>query len=83
MVQCVIADWLMRGWRAARSPAVIRKLPAGLSRSSFSAAMAASTSSKRGPSVRSNRPPASVGDTLRVVRVSSGMPSRSSSVFIE
>jgi putative heme iron utilization protein len=38
-----------------------------------------SIASKRGPSVRSNRSPASVGETLRVVRVSSRTPKRASS----
>ena len=57
----------------------MRMVPAGLSRSSLSAASSASISSSRGPSVRSRRSPASVGATLRVVRVSSRRPSRSSS----
>jgi hypothetical protein len=64
---------------AACSPAVMRIVPAGLSRSSLSAANSASISSNRGPMVRSSRSPASVGATLRVVRVSSRKPSRSSS----
>ncbi len=49
-------------------------VPAGLSRSSLSAASSASISSKRGPTLRSRRSPASVGATLRVVRVSSRTP---------
>ena len=57
----------------------MRMVPAGLSRRSLSAATSASISSKRAPSVCSSRAPASVGDTLRVVRVSSRMPSRVSS----
>ena len=42
------------------------------------AASSASISSNRGPMLRSKRSPASVGATLRVVRVRSRMPSRSS-----
>ena len=57
----------------------MRMVPAGFSRSSLSAASSASISSNRGPTVASRRSPASVGATLRVVRVSSRSPSRSSS----
>ena len=64
---------------AACSVAVIRIVPAGFSRSSLSAASSASISSKRGPRVRSSLSPASVGATLRVVRVRSRSPSRASS----
>src|SRR5258708_12880811 len=56
---------------AAYSVAVTRIVPEGLSRSSPNATSSASISSKRGPRLRSRRSPASVGDTLRVVRVSS------------
>ena len=52
----------------------MRMVPAGLSRSSLSAASSASISSSRGPIVRRRRSPASVGATLRVVRVSSRRP---------
>ena len=62
--------------QAGCSPAVMRMEPAGFSRSSLSAASSNSISSKRGPTVRSRRSPASVGATLRVVRVSSRSPSR-------
>ena len=48
----------------------------GFSRSSLSAASSAPILSSAGPSVRSSRSPASVGATLRVVRVSSRTPSR-------
>ncbi len=65
--------------RIAWSPAVIRMVPAGLSRSSLTAASPASISSSRGATVRSRRSPASVSPTLRVVRVRSRMPSRVSS----
>jgi hypothetical protein len=58
--------------------AVIRMVPAGLSRSALSAANSASISAKRGPRERSRRSPASVGATLRVVRISSRRPSRAS-----
>jgi aryl-alcohol dehydrogenase-like predicted oxidoreductase len=50
---------------------VIRIVPAGLSRSSLSAASLASISSSAGRRVSISRSPASVGATLRVVRVRS------------
>jgi hypothetical protein len=56
--------------------------PAGLSRSSLSAVSSASMPSKCGPMAPSSRSPASDGTTLRVVRVSSRSPSRSSSAQI-
>ena len=64
---------------AAFSVAVIRMVPEGFSRSSLKPASAPSMSSSAGPSVRSSRSPASVGARLRVVRVSSRSPRRSSS----
>ena len=63
----------------ACSAAVMRIVPAGFSRRSLTAASSASISSNRGPTVSSRRSPASVGETLRVVRVSSRTPSRASS----
>jgi len=53
-------------------------VPAGFSRSSLSAESSESICSNLGPTVRSRRSPASVGATLRVVRVNSRKPSRSS-----
>lgn len=53
--------------------------PPGLSRSSPSDASSPSIMSIAGPSVASNRSPAAVADTLRVVRVSNRTPSRVSS----
>jgi len=53
-------------------------VPAGLSRSSVSASSSASISSKRCPIACIRRSPAAVGATLRVVRVSSRICSRSS-----
>jgi hypothetical protein len=67
---------------AACSPALIRIRPAGRSRKAVSAASPASISSKCGPIVASSRSPASVGATLRVVRVSRRRPSRSSKARI-
>src|SRR5665647_1217678 len=49
---------------AGCSPAVMRMVPAGLSRSSLNAVTSASISSKRGPTARSRRPPASVGSAI-------------------
>jgi|APLak6261698768_1056241.scaffolds.fasta_scaffold05565_3 hypothetical protein len=60
----------------------MRIVPAALPRSSPSAAISASISSKRGPTVSSSLRPASVGATLRVVRVSSRSLRRSSSPLI-
>src|SRR5689334_19099729 len=57
-------------------------VPAGFSRSSLIDANSASISSKRGPTVRRRRSPASVGATLRVVRVRRRKPSRASSARI-
>ena len=57
----------------------MRMVPAGFSRNSPSAASSASMPSKCGPMRASSRSPASVGATLRVVRVSSRTPRRSSS----
>ena len=54
-------------------------VPAGRSRSSVSAASLASISSSAGRSVSISRSPASVGATLRVVRVSRRRPSLASS----
>ena len=51
-------------------PAVMRMVPPGLSRSSFRAVSSACMSSNFGPTARRSRSPASVGATLRVVRVS-------------
>jgi len=64
---------------AACSEAEIRTLPAGVSRNSLTAASSSSISSKRGAIDWYRRWPASVGDTLRVVRVSSRTPRRASS----
>jgi len=58
---------------------LIRTVPAGFSLSSLTAASSASISSSRGATVCSRRSPASVSETLRVVRVRSRMPSRASS----
>ncbi len=64
----------------ACSCAVMRMVPAGLSRNSLKAASSASISSNaRAERRASRRSPASVGATLRVVRVSSRSPSRASS----
>lgn len=57
----------------------MRIVPEGVSRSSPTAASSASISSKRGATDCIRRSPASVGETLRVVRVNSRMPSRVSS----
>jgi hypothetical protein len=59
--------------------AVMRMVPAGLSRSARKAASSTSISSSRGPTDRRRRAPASVGATRRVVRAKSRIPSRSSS----
>lgn len=67
------------GASAACSPVVIRRVPAGFSRNSLSAASPASISSNSGPTVRSRHSPASVCTTLRVVRVNSRCRSRASS----
>ena len=61
---------------------MIRTVPAGLSRKAMSAAISASISAMRGASDWNRRSPASVGATLRVVRVSRRMPSRASSRLI-
>ena len=63
---------------AAFSVEVRRIVPAGFSRNAVTASSSASTSSKRGPIVRSRRSPASVGDTRHVGRVRSRIPSRGS-----
>ena len=55
----------------ACSTEVMRTVPAGLSRSALIAEISLSISSNRGPIRSSRRSPASVSDTLRVVRVSS------------
>ena len=68
--------------RSTWSPLVMRTEPAGLSRSAVSASSSDSISSKRFPMACSNRSPAGVGDTLRVVRVSSRISSRSSNALI-
>ena len=65
------------GWRiviAGCSPAVMRSLPAGLSRYSLSKPSSVWISSNLGATTRSKRSPASVGDTLRVVRASNRTP---------
>jgi hypothetical protein len=67
---------------AACSPAVMRIVPDGVSRNALSAVSSVPISSKRGSTVRSNRSPASVGATLRVVRFSSRSPNRVSSPLI-
>jgi hypothetical protein len=59
---------------AACSLVVMRIVPPGLSRSSLRLARAVSMSSKFGVSVWNSRSPASVGATLRVVRVSRRSP---------
>ncbi|MNN69571.1 hypothetical protein D3C81_1853650 [compost metagenome] len=61
----------------------IRSVPAGRSRRSPSASTLAPMASKCGAMERISRSPASVGETLRVVRASSRMPRRSSSNRIE
>ena len=61
----------------------MRTVPAGRSRSSVSDASLSSISSNAGRSVSISRSPASVGDTLLVVRVSSRSPSFASSRRIE
>ncbi|MCY1179854.1 hypothetical protein D9M73_202730 [compost metagenome] len=60
------------------SPAVMRNLPAGLSRNALSNASSVSISSNLGAITRSKCSPASVGETLRVVRASNRTPNRSS-----
>lgn len=59
-------------------PAVIRKLPAGLSLNSLSADNWASIVPSAGARVEKSCSPAAVGATLRVVLVSSRTPSRAS-----
>src|ERR1700733_14426779 len=61
--------------RAALTGTLRRNNPAGLSRKTFTTSMAASTSVNAGPSRCSRCAPASVGTTLRVVRLSSLTPS--------
>src|SRR5215213_11077576 len=63
---------------SAWSESVILTVPEGLSRNAIRAAMSASISAMRGPRDCRKRSPASVGATLRVVRVSSLRPMRSS-----
>ena len=60
------------------SVAVMRTTPAGLSRKSDSATSCAVISSMRGATAWNSASPASVVDTLRVVRVSSRTPTRAS-----
>lgn len=67
----------------AWSCAVMRTVPAGLSRIALSDSSSCAISCSRGASVFSSRAPASVTETLRVVRVSSRTPSRASSASIE
>ncbi|MCY1242380.1 hypothetical protein D9M72_553380 [compost metagenome] len=57
----------------------MRTVPAGLSLTSLKAVSSVSNCSKCGTRVASSRSPASVGETLRVVRVSRRTPSRASS----
>ena len=64
---------------AAVSLTVMRILPAGRSRCAVTASSRASISSRAGRNDSTRRWPASVGATLRVVRVSRRTPSRSSS----
>jgi hypothetical protein len=59
----------------------MRSLPAGVSLSSLNAANPSWMPSKCGPIAFSNRSPASVVETLRVVRISSRTPSRCSSAL--
>src|SRR3984957_8984043 len=61
--------------RAALTGTLRRNNPAGRSRKPFTTSMAASTSVNAGPSRCSRCVPASVGTTLRVVRLSSLTPS--------
>src|SRR5277367_608206 len=56
-----------------------RSVPAGRSRKPLTTSSAASTSPKAGPSRSRSRAPASVGATLRVLRLSSRTPSLASS----
>ena len=60
----------------ACSTDVMRRLPAGFPRIAVTAANPASIPSKCGPTVWIRRSPASVGATLRVLRVRSRNPSR-------
>jgi hypothetical protein len=62
----------------ACSTDVMRRLPAGFPRMAVTAANPASIPSKCGPTVWIRRSPASVGATLRVLRVRSRNPSRAS-----
>jgi hypothetical protein len=63
----------------ACSVAVMRSVPAGISLSSATCRSSDSMSLSRGATTRNSRSPASVTDTLRVVRVNSRTPSRASS----
>ena len=65
--------------RAALTGTLSLSVPAGRSRKPFTTSSAASTSVSAGPSRSSRRAPASVGTTLRVVRLSSLTPSLASS----
>src|SRR5262249_36913572 len=65
--------------RAAGRGTVIRTWPAGLARKAFTDSSAASKLSSSGRNCTSNRSPASVKATLRVVRFKRRTPSRSSS----
>src|SRR5258707_181525 len=61
--------------RTALTGTLRRNVPAGWSRKPFTTSSAASTSFRAGPSRASKPAPASVGATLRVVRLSSLTPS--------
>src|SRR5258705_8832937 len=61
--------------RAALTGTLSLSVPAGRSRKRFTTSRAASTSASAGPSRSSKRAPASLGTTLRVVRLSSLTPS--------
>ena len=60
-------------------PITMRSVPIGLSRNAFTDSTARPTPSSAGRSCASSRSPASVTETLRVVRFKSRTPSRSSS----
>jgi hypothetical protein len=66
----------------AWSLAVMRTVPTGLPRIALSEPSSDSISSSRGATASSSRAPASVVDTLRVVRVSSRTPRRASKADI-
>lgn len=65
--------------RATALGTLSRKVPVGLSRKAFTASSAPSTSASTGARRSMSRSPASVGVTLRVVRLSRRTPIRASS----